>query len=283
MTRRIAVFILVILGLLAAVTLNADERPTDINAGSQAYLDLVGRADSACANGEWDQAASLIQRAMTLEPANPGNILLLSNLGIARFNLGQDSLALDAFDKALDIAPLSVTILSNRARVYAALDRDQDAFDDYARIMELDSTYISARLRHGLLALKHKMYSQAKDDIGYIAEHYPTSDEAFIGQATLHTSLGEYDKAIPYYNEILRIRPEGEYYAARAYCNLMTDNLQDAAADIASAMELDPWDGELYLYRAALAKKHFRPDDARRDAQRAVELGIDPIRAKQFL
>ncbi|MDE6371204.1 MAG: tetratricopeptide repeat protein [Duncaniella sp.] len=282
MSRHLIVLILFIF-VIASETLRADDKATEINAGSKAYLDLVGRADSACANGEWQQAASLLQRAMILEPANPGNILLLSNLGIARFNLGQDSLALEAFDSALDMAPSSVTILSNRARVYAALEHDQEAFDDYAHIMELDSTYISARLRHGLLALKHKIYSQAKEDIGYIAKHYPTSDEAFIGQATLLTSLGEYDKAIPYYNEILRIRPEAEYYAARAYCNLMTENLQEAASDISSAMELDPWDGELYLYRAALAKKHFRPDDARRDAQRAIELGVDQARAKEFL
>ena len=63
----------------------------------------------------------------------------------------------------------------------------------------------------------------------------------------------------------------------------MTGELQEAAADIASAMELAPLDGELYLYRAALNKMHFRPDDARKDAERAVQLGVDPTRAKEFL
>ena len=247
------------------------------------YLNLVEQADKACADGNWKEAAEILQQAIDTEPANPGNILLLSNLGMVRYNLGLDSLAIESFNRALDIAPSSVTILANRAKVYTAMGHEQEAFDDYSRIMRLDSTYITARYHHGLLALRHKMYDVAKEDFDYLNKYYPSSDEAFIGQATLHSSLGEYQEAIPYYTEILRTIKEPEYYGARAYCYLITGDLQDAADDIAAALELDPLDGELYLYRAALNKMHFRPDDARKDAKRAVELGVDPARAKEFL
>ena len=57
------------------------------------YLDLVEKADKACADGKWIEAASLLQNAIDSEPANPGNVLLLSNLGMVRYNLGLDSLA----------------------------------------------------------------------------------------------------------------------------------------------------------------------------------------------
>ena len=63
----------------------------------------------------------------------------------------------------------------------------------------------------------------------------------------------------------------------------MTDDLPEAASDIAEALSLAPDDGELYLYRAALNKMHYRPDDARREARMAIELGVDPARAAQFL
>lgn len=247
------------------------------------YLDLVEKADKACADGKWIEAASLLQNAIDSEPANPGNVLLLSNLGMVRYNLGFDSLAIESFNRALSIAPSSVTILANRAKVYTAMGHEQEAFDDYGRIMQLDSTYITARYHHGLLALKHRMFDVAKTDFDYLTKHYPSSDEAFIAQATIHSSLGEYEQAIPFYTEILRTMKEPEYYGARAYCYLMTGNLQDAADDIAAALELAPDDGELYLYRAALNKMHFRPDDARKDARKAIELGVDPARAKEFL
>lgn len=256
--------------------------PSAIYADSP-YLDLVDKADKACADGKWDEAAGMLQKAIDSDPDNPGNVLLLSNLGMVRYNLGLDSLAIESFNRALDIAPSSVVILANRAKVYTAMGYEQEAFDDYARIMRLDSTYITARYHHGLLALRHKMYDVAKEDFDYLTKHHPSSDEAFIAQATLHSSLGEYKEAIPYYTEILRTIKEPEYYGARAYCYLMTGDLQEAAEDIARALELAPMDGELYLYRAALNKMHFRPEDARKDARKAVELGVDPARAKEFL
>lgn len=247
------------------------------------YLNLVEEADKACADGKWDDAEVLLREAIATEPDNPGNVLLLSNLGMVQYNLGMDSTAIESFNRALEIAPSSVTIIANRAKVYTAMGYEQEAFDDYARIMQLDSTYITARYHHGLLALRHRMYDVAKEDFEYLAKNFPSADETFIAQATFHTSLGEYKEAIPYYTEILRTIKEPEYYGARAYCYLVTGELQEAAADIASAMELAPLDGELYLYRAALNKMHFRPDDARKDAERAVQLGVDPARAKEFL
>ncbi len=109
------------------------------------YMELVDKADKACNDGKWSEAAKILQDAIKEEPDNPGNVLLLSNLGLVRYNLGLDSLAIDAFDQALDIAPSSVTIIANRAKVYAAMGLEQEAFNDYSRIMMLDSTYITAR------------------------------------------------------------------------------------------------------------------------------------------
>lgn len=247
------------------------------------YMNLVDEADKACADGKWEDAEVMLREAISTEPDNPGNILLLSNLGMVQYNLGKDSMAIESFTRALEIAPSSVAIIANRAKVYTAMGQEQEAFDDYARIMMLDSTYITARYHHGLLALRHRMYDVAKEDFDYLAKNFPSADETFIAQATMHISLGEYKEAIPYYSEILRTIKEPEYYGARAYCYLMIGELMEAGNDIASALELAPHDGELYLYRAALNKMHFRPDDARKDAQRAVELGVDPARAKEFL
>lgn len=250
---------------------------------STPYLDLVDKADKECAQGDWSNAVITLQHAINSEPDNPGNILLLSNLGMVQHYLGNDSASIASFDRALSIAPSSVTILSNRAKVYTEIGHDQEAFDDYARIMTLDSTYVSARFNHGLLALKHRMIEVAREDIDYLETHFPASDEYFMAKATLLSSSGNYSEAIPFYTEILRTIKEPEYYGARAYCYLMTGDLQEAAADLAEAMALAPDDGELYLYRAALNKMHFRPDDAKADARRAVELGVDPARAKEFM
>ena len=247
------------------------------------YMELVDKADKACNDGKWSEAAKILQDAIKEEPDNPGNVLLLSNLGMVRYNLGLDSLAIDAFDQALDIAPSSVTIIANRAKVYAAMGLEQEAFNDYSRIMMLDSTYITARFHHGLIALRHRMFDVAKEDFEYLKTHYPASDEALIGEATMHSLVGEYKEAIPLYTEIQRKILVPEYFGARANCYLMTDELQAAAEELAPPLELAPTDGELYLYRAALNKMHYRPEDAKKDAERAIQLGVDPARAQEFM
>lgn len=278
---RIAVTLLVLV-MSIVKPLGVAASGVDIDNDSP-YMQLVNQADSLCEAGLWNEASLTLQHAIALEPDNPGNIPLLSNLGMVHHYMGEDSLAIVTLSRAIDIAPSSVTIIANRAKVYTAMGHEQEAFDDYARIMELDSTYIQARFCHGLLALRHRMFNVAQADFDYLDAHFPTADETLIGRATFLSSVGKYAEAIPYYDEILRTIKAAEYYGARAYCRLMTDDLPEAAADIASALELAPDDGELYLYRAALNKMHYRPDDARRDARRAVELGVAPSRAAQFL
>lgn len=251
--------------------------------GATPYMDLVEESDKACAKGEWEQALQAIDAALDWEPDNPGNILLLSNKGMIQYNLGLDSLAIATLTEAHMKAPRSVTILSNRARVLTACGYDAEAIADYSRIIELDSLDMDARFHHGLLALRHRDYHGAKADFDWLAQHHPDTPENNIAQATILCALGQYAEAIPYYNHILDTIQEPEYYGGRAYCNLMAGNLNEASEDIARALELSPADGELYLYRAALNKMRFRPDDARRDAQRAVELGVEPTRAEQFI
>lgn len=250
---------------------------------SSPYMDKVDAADKACADGKWQDAEHYLVQALESEPENPSNPLLLSNLGMIRYNLGKDSLAVATLTEAHELAPASVTILSNRAKVLASLGEDEWAYEDYERIIELDTTYISARLQHGLLAMRKRDFNTAKRDFQYLDTYYPGTDETNIAMATFKSLLGEYAEAIPYYNKILVTTKEPEYYGARAYCFLMTDKLQEASDDIASALELAPDDGELYLYRAALNKMRFRPSDASADAKRAIELGVDPRRAKPFI
>lgn len=250
---------------------------------STPYFEKIEAADKACSEGKWQDAEHYLKQALETDPDNPSNPLLLSNLGMIRYNLGEDSLAIATLSEAHEMAPASVTILSNRAKILAALGEDEWAYEDYGKIIALDSTYIQGWFQHGLLALRKRDFNTAKRDFMYLDSHFPGTDETNIAMATFKSSLGEYAEAIPYYNKILITIKEPEYYGARAYCFLMTDKLQEASDDIASAMELAPDDGELYLYRAALNKLRFRPEDASKDAKRAVELGVAPERAKPFI
>ncbi len=264
--------------LFAPLAAKASENETE-----SLYFKKIDEADKACAEGLWHEAENALVEALRAEPANPSNVLLISNLGIIRFNMGQDSLAIATLNDAHSMAPASVTILSNRAKVLAANGYDEDAYLDYSRIIELDSLEISARLPRCLYALRRHDFRTAKSDMEFMEQNFPGKIETEIAGAAVRSGTGDFAGAIPYYSRILLERKDPEYYSGRAYCYLLTGSLQEASDDINSALAITPADGELYLYRAALNKMRYRPADAEADARKAVELGVDKTRATQFL
>lgn len=276
--------LLFIISPLGAGATDHQAAPTDsVSIGGSVYMKKIDEADKACSDGKWFDAERAILDALHTEPANPSNILLMSNLGMIRYYMGLDSLALATLDEAHEIAPASVTILSNRARIRLATGMEGEAYDDYDRIVRLDSLEMTARLHHCLLALRRHDFRTAQSDFGFMERNKPEGLETQIAGASVLSGTGQYQAAIPYYSRIIKERKEPEYYGGRAYCYLMTDALQEASDDINSALALNPDDGELYLYRAALNKMRFRPADAETDARKAVSLGVDKARAMQYL
>lgn len=87
--------------------------------------------------------------------------------------MGQDSLAIATLNDAHSMAPASVTILSNRAKVLAANGYDEEAYLDYSRIIELDSLEISARLPRCLYALRRHDFRTAKSDMEFMEQNFP--------------------------------------------------------------------------------------------------------------
>lgn len=253
-----------------------------VNAIQSAYYNKVDEADKACRESRWEDAVRCLREAMLIEPDNAGNIMLMSNLGMVQYRMGDDSAAIATLTEAHRMAPSSTTILSNRAYVLMETGCYGEAYKDYGLILELDSANLTSRLRHGIIALRTRDFKTANRDIKYLNDKYPDTSEAMLGMAALHCALGEYQEALPYYNRLLQQSRDVEYLTGRALCNLMTDNLQEASDDIAEGLQLSPEDGELYLYRAALNKMRFRPQDADADARKAVSLGIDPERVRQF-
>ncbi|MDE7120000.1 MAG: tetratricopeptide repeat protein [Muribaculaceae bacterium] len=242
------------------------------------YIRLVEVADSAVATNNFDRAQKAYRQAMDLIPDNPNNLLLLSNLGMGQHYAGDNEAALLTLTDAHNIGPKSVTILSNRATVLRAMRRYADAAADYSRILDLEPDNHSALFNRGYLR------SLANDTIGAEADllRYrklsADSANSAMALAVLYSNADKPAKALPYYTELIAAAPSAEAYAARAMCHLALQQLAEAADDIASGMQLDPDNGELYYCRAYLNVLRYNNDDARADADKAAALGVDPAR-----
>lgn len=275
MIFRVVSLLLVITSLSASAK---DVKPD--KAPESKYIQLAGRADSAIADARWADAAAALNEAMRLEPTNPSNVLLMSNLGMVQFYSGNDSLAIETLTTAHNIAPASVTVLQNRARVYTTTGRLNRALGDYNEIIRLDSTLIEPRFYRAMLKFNSGDVVTAEEDLQYLKCHYPTDPSTKLLDATVLTYTGRFNEAIPILTEIIAGKPTAGDFSMRALCYLMTNQLQEASTDIQRGLEKDPVDGELYLYRALLNQMRYRPDDARADAALAVKYGVNSSRVK---
>lgn len=236
---------------------------------SEAYLDLVGHADDAIARGKWADAEKSLLEAMRSDPGNPGNIMLMSNLGIVRFNMGQDSIALKTLDEAHAMAPRAVTVLENRARVLALTGKFDAAMDDYNTIVGLDSLALSPRFYRSVLAMRRGDVATARADVDVMLRHAPDSLPTLVADATLASAMRDYPRAVTAYTRLIAKDCQPEYLGERALAFMMTDRLGEAAEDLARAIEMSPDDPQLYVYRSMLNKARYRPDDAAADERRA--------------
>lgn len=243
----------------------------------------MGDADDAIKKSDWSLAETKITEAMRLEPANPTNVLLLSNLGMVQFNAGRDEDALTTLTNAHLMAPASVTVLQNRAHVYTALGRTDEAYSDYSRILSLDSTMVDSRFYRTMISLSRNDIKAAQTDIEMLKRIAADNRQTLLAEATLHIHTGHYTEAIPLLNRLIEKESDSALYGSRALCYLMTGQLGDASNDIAHGLEKSPTEGELYLYRALLNKMRYRQADAEADGRRAIELGIDPDRVHTLL
>ena len=93
--------------IFLAVCLLASGMP----AFAQTYQELCDRAVTYTEQDSLPQAETYIRRALKLEPANPHNALLFSNLGTIQRRQRKYEKALESYNFALNIAPRAVPFL----------------------------------------------------------------------------------------------------------------------------------------------------------------------------
>lgn len=278
--RQIASALFVLLSFTQAASQERVERGEPARANdADRYMQLVEWADQAVGKSDWDRALACLQEAMRTEPSNPQNVMLLSNMGMIQFYAGEDSLALHTLSEARAIAPGSVVILNNRAKVLSALGRPDDALKDYSIILEMDSTFAEAYRERASILMQLDRYSEAQADADRFAALRPNDTQGKLLRAVISANTGQPDKAIELYTELIKAHPEAVFYSARAMCRLTTGDLSRAADDIASGLELDADDPELYFCRAYLNHLRFRDGDRDTDLATARRLGLSPARS----
>lgn len=263
-----------------------------VPAGAQTYQELCDRAVAYAEQDSLVQAEAYIRRALKLEPANPHNALLFSNLGTLQRHQQKYEQALESYTLALNIAPLAVPILLNRATVYLELGRNEQAQADYSLALDREKDNEEALLMRAYIYMRCREYKLARTDYKHLLEVNPRHFNGMLGLATLEQKDGKPEAALTLLNTMISDKEWGaswtpsQYamlYVARAGVEQDLQHMEMALIDLEEAIRLDGTQVEPYLMRGEIYLAQKKKELAKRDFEKAVSLGVPYAELREWL
>lgn len=264
-----------------------------IPAFSQTYEELSERAVAATEQDSLTLAEEYIMKALKLDPANPHNALLFSNLGTIQRRQHRYEQALESYTLALNIAPHTVPILMNRAALYLELGKDEQARVDYALALDIETDNREALLMRAYIYRQKRDYKAARSDYERLLKLSPLSYNGRLGLAMLEQKEGKYEEALSLLNKMIADKADeatqitaplyAVLYVARAGVEKDMQHIDMALIDLEEAIKLDPSQSEAYLMRGQIYLSQKKKELAKRDFEKAVTLGVPQADVRDLL
>ncbi len=241
------------------------KNPKDIDA-----LHLLGVIEIQKSN--WQQAATLIGKSLSLSPNQPG---ALNNYGIALKELGQFSLAIEqylkavnlkgddantfmnlgnayqasseldmaiqAYDKSIVLEPALAAALVNRAFALSAKGQHHSAINNYKLALQVNpfDFQIYNNLGNALKAAAHPLL--ALDCYYRAVQLNPTFADAFFNMGNVLRDLERLDEALAAYNKAIELNScAPDHFINRGNTFLELEQSASAVASFTEAIKLQP-------------------------------------------
>ncbi|MDO5446991.1 MAG: hypothetical protein Q4F34_04335 [Prevotellaceae bacterium] len=147
--------------------------------------------------------------------------------------------ALDTYNKVVQKDHDNAAAFYFRAYVNEKLHRYKFARSDYEQFLKIAPFNYEGMLGLALLNQKDKHYTEAYDQINNLVEMYPDSVSAYIARAGIEEERSMLEPCIFDWGEAIRLAPNvGEYYVARAERLIRVGRKEEATRDLDKAVEL---------------------------------------------
>ena len=256
--------------LFIASGLCAPARAADEKGAAQNVREAV----SAMQRSDFGQAASLYGEALAdTSLTNERRATILNDRGVALSRLGQTKLAIEDFNRAIQLLPEYAAIYNNRGGLLLSVGLTREALKDFDRALLLAPGYTAA---YNNRANAHMQLGNAQDairDYTKAIELVPASaaplsgrGRAHLAQQRPHAAIRDFTRAI---NSDARF---ASGYRSRAEAKMAIDRYDDAIEDYSRAIAFDVNNGEVYILRGEAYLKARNVANALKDFSRAVEL-----------
>ncbi|KAA6342429.1 Beta-barrel assembly-enhancing protease [termite gut metagenome] len=253
-------------------------------AAQTTYEQLSAQALQYAEEDRLEQAEELYRQVLKLEPANPHNALIFSNIGTLQRRMQRLSEAVESYTYALNIAPYSVPILLNRATVYMEQALPDRAYIDYCQVLDIDKKNAEALLMRAYIYTIRRDYQAARIDYNRLLEIDSQHYSARLGLATLNQKEDKFRESLEILEKLIGEYPmEAELYTTRAEVE-HDMNLPDLAlTDLDQAIYLNPLSADAFILRGKINLARNKKKLARKDFERAGSLGVPQPELRELL
>ena len=243
---------------------------------AQSYEEWVHRAASHIESDKFDSAAVALQRAMTLDPANENNPVLLLNLGVIQRELGQYDDAYISFTAAMPNNPMTKVVLHCRASLLSEMNRFDESIEDYSSIIRQFPDDVEAYYRRGVLFLEKSNRRKGEADFVKAHEIDPEHFYTQLSRALLYKLEDDWEAAEKIYSRLIdeEPNPDPSILLNRAECYVHMGQMFRAVGRFAHCGTSSKGESYFYFLRGRVRLEQFDKMAARADFEQAKEMGV---------
>lgn len=251
----------------------------------QSYEELVEQSAAYIEADRLDSAAVLLQKAMSMEPANENNPVLLLNLGILQRQLGMFDDAYVSFTASLSNNPMPELVLHNRASLLCDMERFSEAMEDYDTLIRRYPDDVEAYYRRGLLYLEQHDRTKAENDFKKSEQIDSRNLYTQLSKALIYKLDDNWQAAEKIYTTLIQSEQPSDpsFYMNRAECYVNTDQIFRASADLRVVEDTQGGNPYFFFLRGRVRYEQFDKIAARADFKKAGELGYDATLVDEWL
>ena len=241
---------------------------------------------------KFNEAVDHYNKAISMIPSTPDNILAYNkigiaynklsqlvhiNLGLALVNEGKFNEAIDHYNKAIGMTPITpdhILAFNNRGLAYNKLGQNQRALEDFNKAINLDRYDMRAYKNRGVTYAKLGLYQSALEDFNEAIRLKPNYADTYINRGVTYAKLDQYQRALEDFNKATRLKPNyADPYYNRGVAYIDLRQYQSALEDFNEAIRLKPDYADAYSNRGGIYLNQGYKDLGCHDAQKACQLG----------
>ena len=242
--------------------------------GKDLSIALAVHGNALMNKGDNDQAIAAYSAA---HDADPDNVGIIDQRGIAYERKGQDDLAMADYNLALQKQPRFGAAYNNRGTIYLRRGALQSALDDFNSAVKFAPKLYIAHTNRGRVETFNKDFDAALADFAEAEQIDPAPPQAAMHRCMTYTAMGKFAEAIADCNSAIEKAPKNQFALnSRAEAYMAKGDLDTALKDFNTVLGLNPNNVRAHAGRGQLYEKKRDMAQARAD-YRSASFALTPF------